>query len=140
MLEAVRCNGRGQPRQPRVAPARSQPACTGSTCRHPSPPAPDVRPPPIRPAGRQSAAAPAGPVARPATPPADLAAHPPLPAAAKMMEEQHLAPVDVGAGTGKDGRITKGDVLAFLNRPAPAPAAPPAAKAPREPMTSANSA
>ncbi len=35
------------------------------------------------------------------------------------MEEQHLAPAQVGAGTGKDGRITKGDVLAFLNRPAP---------------------
>ena len=34
-----------------------------------------------------------------------------------------LAPSDIGDGSGKDGRITKGDVLAFLNRPAPAPAA-----------------
>ena len=68
-----------------------------------------------------------GPVARPATPPADVAAHAPLPAAAKLIEEQHLSAEQIGAGTGKDGRITKGDVLAFLNRPAPAP--PPAAAA-----------
>jgi 2-oxoglutarate dehydrogenase E2 component (dihydrolipoamide succinyltransferase) len=40
------------------------------------------------------------------------------------MEEQKLAPAAIGAGSGKDGRITKGDVLAFLNRPAPAPAVP----------------
>ncbi len=85
-------------------------------------PAPGVNPPPR----------PTGPVARPATPPADVAAHPPMPSAAKIMEEQHLAPVDVGAGSGKDGRITKGDVLAFLDRPAPAPVVP-VAKAPREP-------
>ncbi len=75
---------------------------------------------------------PSGPVARPATPPADIAAAgsaPPLPAAAKLMTEQALTPGDVGVGSGKDGRITKGDVLAFLARPAatPAPAtAPPA--------------
>ena len=73
-----------------------------------------------------------GPVARPATPPADVAAHAPLPAAAKLIEEQHLREADVGAGTGKDGRITKGDVLAFLNRPAPAAVPPPAAKPARE--------
>jgi 2-oxoglutarate dehydrogenase E2 component (dihydrolipoamide succinyltransferase) len=86
-------------------------------------PAPGVNPPPR----------PTGPVARPATPPADVAVHPPMPSAAKIMEEQHLAPADVGDGSGKDGRITKGDVLAFLERPAaPAPAAP-VAKAPREP-------
>ncbi len=41
-------------------------------------------------------------------------------AAAKLMEEQHLSPAQIGDGSGKDGRITKGDVLAFLNRPAPA--------------------
>jgi 2-oxoglutarate dehydrogenase E2 component (dihydrolipoamide succinyltransferase) len=63
---------------------------------------------------------PLGPVARPATPPADVAAHAPLPAAAKLIEEQHLSAEQLGEGTGKDGRITKGDVLAFLNRPAPA--------------------
>ena len=45
--------------------------------------------------------------------------HAPLPAAAKMMTEQSLSARDVGAGSGKDGRITKGDVLDFLDRPAP---------------------
>jgi 2-oxoglutarate dehydrogenase E2 component (dihydrolipoamide succinyltransferase) len=73
-----------------------------------------------------------GPVARPATPPADVAAHAPMPAAAKLIEEQHLRAEQIGEGTGKDGRITKGDVIAFLNRPAPAPAPPPVAKPPRE--------
>ncbi len=64
-------------------------------------------------------AEPPGPVSRPA--PA------PLPAAAKLLEENRVAPGAVGEGSGKDGRITKGDVLAFLARPAPAP---PAAVAP----------
>jgi 2-oxoglutarate dehydrogenase E2 component (dihydrolipoamide succinyltransferase) len=57
--------------------------------------------------------------------------HAPLPAAAKLIEEQHLEPTTIGTGTGKDGRITKGDVLAFLNRPAPPPPAQPQAAAPR---------
>jgi 2-oxoglutarate dehydrogenase E2 component (dihydrolipoamide succinyltransferase) len=89
------------------------------------------------PAGRAAANPPAGvnPPPRPIGPvsrPAGAAAPPqPLPAAAKLMEEQHVAPEQVGEGSGKDGRITKGDVLAFLNRPAPAPAAPPAARPPR---------
>jgi 2-oxoglutarate dehydrogenase E2 component (dihydrolipoamide succinyltransferase) len=78
------------------------------------------------PAGVNPPPRPLGPVSRPAG-----AAAQPLPAAAKLMEEQHLAPAQVGEGSGKDGRITKGDVLAFLNRPTPAPAAPPAAKPPR---------
>ena len=72
-----------------------------------------------------------GPVARPATPPADVATHAPLPAAAKLIEEKHLSTGDIGTGSGKDGRITKGDVLEFLNRPAPAAAPAPAARAPR---------
>src|SRR5690242_4595186 len=67
-----------------------------------------------------------GPVARPASPPPH-----PLPAAAKLIEEHQLAPSDIGTGTGKDGRITKGDVLAFLNRPAPAAPPPPASRPPR---------
>ena len=74
-----------------------------------------------------------GPVARPATPPADIApAHAPMPSAAKMIEESGVSAADVGAGTGKDGRITKGDVLAFLARlsaPAAAVAAAPVAVA-----------
>jgi len=67
-----------------------------------------------------------GPVARPATAPAAL------PAAQKMMAEAGVAADQVGVGTGKGGRITKGDVIAFLEQPArPAAAAAPAAKAPR---------
>jgi 2-oxoglutarate dehydrogenase E2 component (dihydrolipoamide succinyltransferase) len=81
-------------------------------------PQPGVNPPPRT----------LGPVARPATPPSDVAAHAPLPSAAKLIEEKRLSPVDIGAGSGKDGRITKGDVLAFLNRPAPAAAPAPAVR------------
>lgn len=62
-----------------------------------------------------------GPVAIPG-------AHAPMPSAARMMEEKGVAAAAIGAGTGKDGRITKGDVLDFLARPAAAAA--PAAKAP----------
>jgi 2-oxoglutarate dehydrogenase E2 component (dihydrolipoamide succinyltransferase) len=58
-----------------------------------------------------------------------------MPAAAKMLAENNLSAGDV-AGTGRDGRVTKGDVLGKLEArpaapaaaPAPAPAAP--AKAP----------
>ncbi|MGG5809820.1 2-oxoglutarate dehydrogenase complex dihydrolipoyllysine-residue succinyltransferase [Falsiroseomonas sp. CW058] len=65
--------------------------------------------------------APAGPVARPA----DL---PPGPAASKLLAENNLTQAQIGAASGKDGRVTKGDVLAFLAKPAAAPAAaPPAA-------------
>jgi 2-oxoglutarate dehydrogenase E2 component (dihydrolipoamide succinyltransferase) len=91
-------------------------------------PAPAPRPAAMPQAGVNAPVAARGPVARPATPPADVAAHAPLPAAAQLIEEQHLSEADLGTGTGKDGRITKGDVLAFLNRPAPAAAPPPVAK------------
>ncbi|HTU53471.1 MAG TPA: 2-oxoglutarate dehydrogenase complex dihydrolipoyllysine-residue succinyltransferase [Acetobacteraceae bacterium] len=90
-------------------------------------------------AGVREAPRPSGPVARPAAvpPPAEVPSPPapspaPLPAAARLIEEKQIPAGALGPGTGKDGRITKGDVLAFLNRPAaPAPAAP-VAKAPRE--------
>lgn len=81
-------------------------------------PAPGVNPAPT----------PSGPVARPA--PAPAAQPTALPAAAKMMADQGVNPASVGTGTGKDGRITKGDVIDFLARPAAAPAAS-APKAPR---------
>ncbi len=95
---------------------------------------------------------PRGPVSRPATPPGDVAAggqaaatsatpvqapmhapapsHAAMPAAAKLMEERGLAAGAV-PGSGKDGRVTKGDVLAFVERPAAAAAKPVAAKAAR---------
>ncbi len=74
---------------------------------------------------------PSGPVARPAAPPPSAPAA--LPAAAKLMAENKLAAEQLGAGSGKDGRITKGDVLAFLKAgPSESAGAPqPAAKAPR---------
>jgi 2-oxoglutarate dehydrogenase E2 component (dihydrolipoamide succinyltransferase) len=47
-----------------------------------------------------------------------------MPAAAKLMADHQLAPGSV-AGTGKDGRVTKGDVLAAVAAPKPvAPVAP----------------
>lgn len=78
------------------------------------------------PAASAPAAVPApAPKAAPASAPAvDAAAA--LPAARKMMAENGLSAGQLGAGTGKDGRITKGDVLGFLSQPpvAQAPAAP----------------
>jgi 2-oxoglutarate dehydrogenase E2 component (dihydrolipoamide succinyltransferase) len=55
------------------------------------------------------------------------------PAARKMMDEAGIAPSSI-AGTGKDGRVTKGDVIEAVSAPraaAPAPARP-AASGPRE--------
>ena len=79
------------------------------------------------PAGIHPPPRPLGPVARPAAAPA----HAPLPAAAKIIEEQGLTPAAVGDGTGQGGRITKGDVQAFLARAAQPVAASPAPAPPR---------
>ncbi|HEV2675761.1 MAG TPA: 2-oxoglutarate dehydrogenase complex dihydrolipoyllysine-residue succinyltransferase [Aliidongia sp.] len=52
------------------------------------------------------------------------------PAARKLVEENKLDPASIAA-TGKDGRLTKGDVLAAIDKgPAAAPAATPAPAAP----------
>jgi 2-oxoglutarate dehydrogenase E2 component (dihydrolipoamide succinyltransferase) len=66
-----------------------------------------------------------------------------MPSAAKLMADNNLASGSV-AGTGKDGRITKGDVLGAIgggapSAPAAAPtaAAAPAAKAPTSPAAKA---
>ena len=109
-----------------TATAGAATATASSTAANPSP---GVNPQPH----------PVGPVARPAAAPAvqhapqpAAATHAPMPAAAKMMEEKGLAPAAMDPGTGKDGRITKGDVLQFLARPVPPPAASaPAPKAAR---------
>ena len=87
-------------------------------------------------AAAKPAAAPAPaakPAAAPAPAPAAASAHAPLPAAAKMIAETGASAAAMGAGTGKDGRITKGDVLAYLAQPAAAPAPAPAARASRPP-------
>ena len=80
--------------------------------------APPVKPEPAAnpPAGVNPPPSPSGPVAGVAQ-----VAHAPLPSAAKLMVENNIENTQIGAGTGKDGRVTKGDVLDFLARPAPAP-------------------
>jgi 2-oxoglutarate dehydrogenase E2 component (dihydrolipoamide succinyltransferase) len=71
----------------------------------------------------KAAATAAIPAAAPATATA-------LPAARKMMAEQNLSAADV-EGTGRGGRITKGDVIAANEgKAAPAPAAPAASAVP----------
>ncbi len=79
-------------------------------------------------AAAATASAPA-PVAAKAAPAEALA----MPAAKKMMADQGVDPASV-AGTGKDGRITKGDVIAAgeskAAAPVPVAATPPAVKAP----------
>ncbi len=101
----------------------------GAVGAKPAAPAPEPRPAANPPAGINPPPRPLGPVSRPA---ASEPAHAPLPAAAKMLTENKVSAKDLGAGTGKDGRITKGDVIEFLSRPAPAPPAPPAARPPRQ--------
>jgi 2-oxoglutarate dehydrogenase E2 component (dihydrolipoamide succinyltransferase) len=97
--------------------------------------APAARPAETPPAAGVTPPTPApGPIARPAPAPAEVSAPAPLPSAAKILLERGVPAAAMGTGTGKDGRITKGDVLEFLARPTPAPvAAPAAAKAPRAP-------
>jgi 2-oxoglutarate dehydrogenase E2 component (dihydrolipoamide succinyltransferase) len=91
-------------------------------------------------AGKATAAAPApAPAAAPTPAPAQAPAAPPapasgaksgvaMPAAAKLMADNAL-PAGSVAGTGRDGRVTKGDVLGAIAAPAPtaAPAAAPKA-------------
>jgi len=86
--------------------------------------------PAAAPSAAATAAAPAAPAASSASK-AGVA----MPAAAKIMADQGLAPGSV-TGTGKDGRVTKGDVLAAAAapRPAPAPVAAPAAPAVAKPL------
>jgi 2-oxoglutarate dehydrogenase E2 component (dihydrolipoamide succinyltransferase) len=84
-------------------------------------------------AGAAAAAAPAA-AAPPAKPAPSAAAAPVLmPSAAKLAADKGIDPATL-AGTGKDGRITKGDVLGAAAPAAPAASAPkPAAPAARAP-------
>ena len=75
-------------------------------------------------AGQAAAPAAAAPVAvvAAASPSASMAGVA-MPAAAKLMADQQLAPGSV-PGTGRDGRVTKGDVLGAVAAAAVAPSAP----------------
>ncbi|MFT3821042.1 MAG: 2-oxoglutarate dehydrogenase complex dihydrolipoyllysine-residue succinyltransferase [Rubrivivax sp.] len=83
------------------------------------------------------AAAPAAAAPAPAAAQAQGKAGVAMPAAAKLMADNNLAAGSV-SGTGKDGRVTKGDVLAAVSAPKPAAAAPavavPAAPAVAKPL------
>ncbi|GBQ75629.1 2-oxoglutarate dehydrogenase E2 component [Asaia bogorensis NBRC 16594] len=58
----------------------------------------------------------------------------PMPAASRLMAEEHIDPSSVTHGTGLDGRVTKGDVLTHMEqKPATAPGAVPAQTATPEP-------
>jgi 2-oxoglutarate dehydrogenase E2 component (dihydrolipoamide succinyltransferase) len=87
------------------------------------------------PAKASAAAAAAAPASAPAAATAKPASHTgvAMPAAAKLMADNQLAPGSV-AGTGKDGRVTKGDVVNALEsgaKPAAAAAHVAAAPAPK---------
>jgi len=76
-----------------------------------------------KPAAKDAAKAPANEAPKPAA-----ATEPLAPAVRKLIEENQLNPADIAA-SGKDGRLTKGDVLAFLEargKTTIAPVAPPA--------------
>ncbi len=62
-----------------------------------------------------------------------------MPSAAKMMAEQGVNPSNV-AGTGKDGRITKGDVIGAASASGAVPAAAPAAASTAAPRAAAPAA
>ncbi|MDQ3059886.1 MAG: 2-oxoglutarate dehydrogenase complex dihydrolipoyllysine-residue succinyltransferase [Pseudomonadota bacterium] len=69
------------------------------------------------PAAAAPAAATASAPAAPAAPAGNAMAGVPMPAAAKLMADNNLAAGSV-PGTGKDGRVTKGDVLVAAAKPA----------------------
>lgn len=94
----------------------------------------------VNPVGNAATQAAAGPAdVKPATAPqpapavsapvAASAPGPAMPAAAKLMAD-HQIPTGSVPGTGKDGRVTKGDVIAAVDTAAKAPAAPTAVPAP----------
>ncbi|KQM75598.1 2-oxoglutarate dehydrogenase complex dihydrolipoyllysine-residue succinyltransferase [Xylophilus sp. Leaf220] len=95
---------------------------TSATASAPAPAAaPAAAPPAAAPAPAPAAAA----AASTGGSKADVA----MPAAAKLLADNNLKTGDV-AGSGRDGRVTKGDVLSAVAAPKPAAAAPAPAKAP----------
>lgn len=88
----------------------------------------------------KAAEAPKKAEAAPAPVPAPKAAEAPLSPAVRKMVEENKVDTSAVAGTGKDGRLTKGDVIAHLEKPAaPAPVQAPA-PAPRAPSAPSDAA
>ncbi|MCG8509106.1 MAG: 2-oxoglutarate dehydrogenase complex dihydrolipoyllysine-residue succinyltransferase [Rhodospirillales bacterium] len=85
------------------------------------------------PAPKAEAAPEPAPASTPAPEPAPVAAAKSLSPAVRKLVEQHGLDANAIPGTGKDGRLTKGDVLAYMESkpaaaPEPAPAPQPEAK------------
>jgi 2-oxoglutarate dehydrogenase E2 component (dihydrolipoamide succinyltransferase) len=107
---------------PKAAPAKAP---------EPAKAEPAKAPEPAKAAAPEPAPAPApAPTAAPA--PVTAAAEPVLAPSAQRVVAENKLDASAIAGTGKDGRITKGDALAALDARAKAPAAPVAPAAPRE--------
>jgi 2-oxoglutarate dehydrogenase E2 component (dihydrolipoamide succinyltransferase) len=91
-------------------------------------PAPVAAPPPAKAAEPAKSEAPPAPAKAEPAPTAKAAAEPVLAPSAQRVVAENKLDASTIAGTGKDGRVTKGDALAALearaNAPAPAPAGP----------------
>jgi 2-oxoglutarate dehydrogenase E2 component (dihydrolipoamide succinyltransferase) len=83
--------------------------------------------PAAKPAAAAAAAAPAAPPAKPAA--ASAGNDKLAPSVRRMVEEKQLDPAKIPA-TGRDGRLTKGDVVEYLDKPAAKAATPAPAPAP----------
>jgi len=92
-------------------------------------PAPSTAPSAAAPPARQAAAPPPAAPRVPAAPAVAAPAAPALPAARKMLADSGMSAADV-QGTGRGGRITKGDVSAAMAAPKPATQAPSAPQTP----------
>jgi len=92
-------------------------------------PAPSTAPSAAAPPARQAAAPPPAAPRVPAAPAVAAPAATALPAARKMLADSGMSAADV-QGTGRGGRITKGDVSAAMAAPKPATQAPSAPQTP----------
>jgi len=106
----------GQIKEGAAGAVKSAPAATPSVTPSASPPPPQSAP--AAPKAATSAATGAATSAAPAT--AKSSDAPLAPAVRKLAAESGVDAVGV-AGSGKDGRVTKGDMLAAIERAAPAP-------------------
>jgi 2-oxoglutarate dehydrogenase E2 component (dihydrolipoamide succinyltransferase) len=104
---------------------------SATPAKNPQAAAPPKPAPATAPAPAPVAAAAPAPVAPPAPKPAPVAAAPVMPSVRRISEETGLSPDSVN-GSGRDGRVLKGDMLAALEaraservaRPVPVPAGP----------------